>query len=211
MVSPERRSASTVLLVAMILAPSGCSSGAAPTAVDAAGKPSRTNVVRGELGARLDAYVATLAPNRFAGTVLVARQGKILLNKGYGMAIRSDDIANAAESVIGIGSITKQFTAAGILKLEMQGKLSTEDMLPKYFDRVPEAKRGITLYQLLTHTAGLIDYTGDWDVEADFEVALRDETIQEGRHARAVATSSIFSRPCWKKFVRSPSSFGGAR
>ncbi len=183
MVSPERRSASTVLLVAMILAPSGCSSGAAPTAVDAAGKPSRTNVVRGELGARLDAYVATLAPNRFAGTVLVARQGKILLNKGYGMAIRSDDIANAAESVIGIGSITKQFTAAGILKLEMQGKLSTEDMLPKYFDRVPEAKRGITLHQLLTHTAGLIDYTGDWDVEADFEVALRDETIQEALDA----------------------------
>ena len=139
MVSPERRSASTVLLV-------GDDPGAVrvqqrrrrPTAVDAAGKPSRTKCrTAGSSGRASTPTLLRSPPTASPATVLVARQGKILLNKGYGMAIRSDDIANAAESVIGIGSITKQFTAAGILKLEMQGKLSTEDMLPKYFDRVP--------------------------------------------------------------------------
>ena len=143
----------------------------------------RKDVVEGSLGTKIDSYLDGLTPERFAGSVLVAKEGKILLNKGYGMAIRSKAIPNTSESVIVIGSITKQFTAAGILKLEMQGKLSTEDTIAKYFSKVPAEKKEITLHHLLTHTAGLIDYTGDDWINGDFEVAPRDETIQEALDA----------------------------
>src|SRR4029077_12786787 len=69
-----------------------------------------------------------------------------------------------ADTVFSVGSITKQFTAAAILKLEMQGKLHVEDAIGKYLANVPDDKRAITLHRLLTHTAGLeSDFAGDYD------------------------------------------------
>ena len=141
------------------------------------------DIVKGDLGTKIDSYLTGLTPDRFAGSVLVAKEGEIIINKGYGMAIRSENIPNTSESIIVIGSITKQFTAAGILRLEMQEKLNTEDSIVKYFTEVPAAKEDITLHQLLTHTSGLIDYTGDDWINGDFEVALRDETVQEALDA----------------------------
>ncbi len=187
------RPAKLIRLLAMGLAisvalPSCGNGGRADTEGAATARPGDVDGVVGDLGAKIDEYLTELTPDRFAGSVLVAKEGEILLNKGYGMAIRSDGIPNSSESVIVIGSITKQFTAAGILKLEMQGKVSTDDKLPMYFVQVPEEKQDITLHQLLTHTAGLIDYTGDWDAEGDFEIALRDETIQEALNAPLIST-----------------------
>ncbi|HEY9422844.1 MAG TPA: serine hydrolase domain-containing protein, partial [Thermoanaerobaculia bacterium] len=72
------------------------------------------------------------------------------------------------------GSITKQFTAAAVLKLEMEGKLKVTDPLSKHFEGVPEDKRGITLHQLLTHSAGLVDILGD-----DYEEMPRDRLVRE--------------------------------
>ncbi len=178
----------TVLCLAASVAMPACgNSPEAGTERAATGGLGDRDVVVGNLGAKIDEYLTGLTPDRFAGSVLVARKGQVLLNKGYGMAIRSARIPNSSESVIVIGSITKQFTAAGILKLEMQGTLSTDDTLPMYFEQVPDDKQGITLHQLLTHTAGLIDYTGDWDADGDFEIAPRDETIQEALDAPLVA------------------------
>lgn len=179
MPGPPRFPGSIVLLLATGIAAASCQDAgdAQGDGPDAPTVPE--NTVQGDLGAEIDAYITGLTPDRFGGTVLVAREGEVVLNKGYGMADRSGNIPNSSESVIIIGSITKQFTATGILKLEMQGKLSTEDSLQEYFPDLPEEKRDITLHQLLTHTGGLIDYTGDdWD-NGDFEVAPRDETIQE--------------------------------
>ncbi len=141
------------------------------------------DIVKGDLGAKLDSYLTGLVPDKLAGSILVAKGGEIVLNKGYGMAIRSSNIPNSSESIIVIGSITKQFTAAGILKLEMQGKLSTNDPIIKYFTTVPPDKKDITLHQLLTNTSGLMNYTGDDWINGDFEVALRDETVQEALDA----------------------------
>jgi CubicO group peptidase (beta-lactamase class C family) len=64
-----------------------------------------------------------------------------------------------------VGSITKQFTAAAILKLVEERRLSLDDTLPKHFDAVPRDKQGITLHQLLTHSSGITDLpeAGDWD------------------------------------------------
>ena len=131
-------------------------------------------VVKGEIGKKLDTYLTRITPFGFSGALLVAKEGEIVLNKGYGLAIRSENVPNTADTVFSTGSITKQFTAAGIIKLEMMRKLNTGDLLSKYFDNVPEDKLDITLHHLLTHTSGVVDGVGD-----DFEKALRDETVRK--------------------------------
>ncbi|MGD9346390.1 MAG: serine hydrolase domain-containing protein, partial [Candidatus Aminicenantes bacterium] len=93
---------------------------------------------------------------------------------GYGMAVRSDHVFNTSDTVFSTGSITKQFTAAGIVKLEMMGKLNTSDLISQYFDNVPEDKQTITLHHLLTHTSGVVDGVG-----SDYAKAMRDETVRK--------------------------------
>lgn len=134
----------------------------------------KNEIVEGELGNKIERYLRQITPFGFSGALLVAKNGKIILNKGYGMAIRSENIPNTSETVFSTGSITKQFTAAGIMKLEMQGKLSTNDPITKFFEKVPEEKETITLHHLLTHTSGVINYTGK-----DYETAKRDETARK--------------------------------
>lgn len=90
--------------------------------------------------------------------VLVARDGQILFQGGYGLADIEKKTPIAADTKFRIGSVTKQFTAAAIMKLAEQGKLSISDPLAKYFPDVPNAK-DITLRHLLTHTSGLGSYT----------------------------------------------------
>lgn len=120
--------------------------------------------VSGAVGEKLDAYLTRLEGYGFAGSILVAKDGQILLHKGYGLADREKGIPFTPETVFDIGSITKQFTAAAILKLESEGKLKVIDPLGKYFEGVPEDKAGITLHHLLTHSAGLEDvFSGDYD------------------------------------------------
>lgn len=105
------------------------------------------------------------AMDLFDGAVLVARGEDILLEAGYGMANKETAIPFTSETVSSIGSITKQFTAAAILKLEEQGKLSVSDSLGKYFPNLPIDKSRITIHHLLTHTSGLIPAIGkdeDW-------------------------------------------------
>ncbi|MFN7120233.1 MAG: serine hydrolase domain-containing protein [Saprospiraceae bacterium] len=102
------------------------------------------------IGQKIDAYLQKAAANGWTGSALVAQKGKILLEKGYGLADRESKRPQTAQTVSCIGSITKQFTGAAILKLEMQGKLSTNDLITKYFDDVPEDKKHITLHHLLT-------------------------------------------------------------
>ncbi|WP_460219146.1 serine hydrolase domain-containing protein [Psychroserpens sp. MEBiC05023] len=100
-------------------------------------------------------YLNQLEKKQFSGSVLVAHKGKIINSKGYGFADKESKIKNKAATVFDIGSITKQFTAAGILKLEEQGKLTVDDKIVKYFKNVPVDKRNITLHHLLTHSSGL--------------------------------------------------------
>lgn len=135
--------------------------------------PSGETVKQG-VGACIDTYLARITPFGFSGAVLVAKGDEILLNKGYGLADREKKIPNTSETVFCVGSITKQFTAAAIMTLEMKGLLKTEDLLSKYLDGVPSDKSGITLHHLLTHTSGLVP-----DVGGDYETAGRDETVRK--------------------------------
>jgi CubicO group peptidase (beta-lactamase class C family) len=97
---------------------------------------------------------------KFNGAVLVAQNGKIILEKGYGYRNANDKIPHDASSVFQIGSVTKQFTAAVILKLQEQKKLNIQDKLSKYFPAYPKGD-SITIEHLLTHTSGIHSYTDD--------------------------------------------------
>lgn len=94
----------------------------------------------------------------FMGAVLVVKDGKVLLDKGYGFANLEWQVANTPESKFRIGSMTKQFTAAAIFLLQERGKLSLNDPVKKYLE-VPPAWDKITIYHLLTHTAGIPNVT----------------------------------------------------
>lgn len=110
--------------------------------------------------ARMDQVVQSYTEgNHFMGTVLVARDGHILFNKGYGSADLEWNIPNAPDVKFRLGSITKQFTAACILLLEERGKLNTDDLVKKYMPDAPEAWDKITIRHVLTHTSGIPNYT----------------------------------------------------
>jgi CubicO group peptidase (beta-lactamase class C family) len=94
------------------------------------------------------------------GAVLLAKNGKVILSKGYGLANAEHDVPNKPETKFRLGSITKQFTAAAILQLQEQGKLSVRDNVLKYIPSAPSAWNGITIHHLLTHTSGIPSYTG---------------------------------------------------
>jgi CubicO group peptidase (beta-lactamase class C family) len=96
----------------------------------------------------------------FAGVVLVGRGDSIVWQRGYGEADQERHIRNGPSTAFDIGSVTKQFTAAAVLALEQDGKLTVHDPLGKYFPQAPADKRNITLHQMLTHTAGLREYSG---------------------------------------------------
>jgi CubicO group peptidase (beta-lactamase class C family) len=129
------------------------------------GTPSRaeepSSTVVGAAGRELDREITALASNGFNGVVLVSRNGKIILAKGYGMADREKHLPFTATTIVDTASITKQFTAAGILKLESQAKLKVTDTLSTFFPEAPAETRDITIKQLLTHYSGLAAYLGD--------------------------------------------------
>ena len=124
-----------------------------------AGKGADTTAKMPSLKRLVDAlFENTFKTNGPGAAVLVARDGKILFEKGYGLADLEHHLPVTAETKFRIGSISKQFTAAAILKLQEQGKLSVEDKLSKYY---PDYPRGgeVTLRHLLTHTSGIHSYT----------------------------------------------------
>ncbi|HVU33692.1 MAG TPA: serine hydrolase [Opitutaceae bacterium] len=95
--------------------------------------------------------------------VLVARDGKILYQGGFGYADIAHRTPITPDTKFRIGSITKQFTAAAILRLAQDGKLSVSDPLSKFFPTFPNGD-AITLRHLLTHTSGIHSYTDKPDI-----------------------------------------------
>lgn len=93
----------------------------------------------------------------FMGSILIVRQGKVLVDRSYGSANLEWQVANSAATKFRIASLTKQFTAASILLLAERGKLRLQDPVSQYLDDPPAAWTGITLFQLLTHTSGIVN------------------------------------------------------
>jgi CubicO group peptidase (beta-lactamase class C family) len=112
-------------------------------------------VVRGPLAARIDSFMTAAARLGMEGTLLVEKDGAVILNKGYGVANRQTGAPATIHTPYLAGSLSKQFTAAAIYKLQEQRRLSVGDPLSRWFPDAPADKRGITLDQLLHHTSGL--------------------------------------------------------
>lgn len=91
-------------------------------------------------------------------SALVARDGKIIYQRGFGLANIKKSIPIEPKTTFRIGSITKQFTAAAILKLQEKGLLSVKDPLKKYLPDFPQGDV-VTIHHLLTHISGIQSYT----------------------------------------------------
>ncbi|HLK27947.1 MAG TPA: serine hydrolase domain-containing protein [Puia sp.] len=98
--------------------------------------------------------------HEFNGSILVAKQGKIILQKGYGFANSEMNVSNTVNTKFRIASLTKQFTAMLIMQLKQSGKLNLKDPISKFlpYYRKDVGER-VTIHDLLTHTSGIPDYT----------------------------------------------------
>lgn len=101
-----------------------------------------------------------LAYSKFNGSALVAKDGKVIFKKGYGMANMEWDIPNSPNTKHRLGSVTKQFTAMLILQLAAEGKLDLQAPITNYLPDYPkETGDQITTHHLLTHSSGIPNYT----------------------------------------------------
>ena len=111
----------------------------------------------------MSAVVKARSADRFMGSVLVAKNGTVLFAESAGWANLEWKIAHTPATKFRIASVTKQFTAAGILLLAERGKLSIDDPLGKFLVAAPEVWKPVTLRQLLSHTGGIPDFPDDPD------------------------------------------------
>jgi D-alanyl-D-alanine carboxypeptidase len=110
---------------------------------------------------RAEAYIgAYVKQGKFSGAVLIAKDGKPVLRKAYGLADREWEIPNTPDGKFRIGSITKQFTALAVLQLVDAGKVKLDDPVKKYYEGAPPTWEKITVHHLLSHTSGIPSYTG---------------------------------------------------
>lgn len=167
---------SSVVLLSLALIAGACSNGDPTTEAASADPPVATTVApepptdnghqstppadpappssEPQIESDLEAYFDDLETSGFNGVVGV-REGSDITTHAFGTADRENDIPVDAATVFDIGSVTKQFTAAAILRLEMDGRLSVGDTLGEHVPGLPDDIAALTLHQLLTHTAGL--------------------------------------------------------
>ncbi|HEX9186915.1 MAG TPA: serine hydrolase domain-containing protein [Vicinamibacteria bacterium] len=155
----------------------------AAAAAAPAASPAAAAVVRGDRGRRLDEYMSRLDALGYSGGLAVVKGGETVLLKGYGRRDRERGVPMGPDSVFNLGSITKSFTAAAVLRLQEAGKLETSDLVSRFFAGVPEDKTGITLEHLLTHSSGL---------ESDFSPTDYEATTREEYVRRALASKLLF-------------------
>jgi CubicO group peptidase (beta-lactamase class C family) len=105
------------------------------------------------------AMIEEIASDHAPGVaVLVARDGKVVLSRGFGVADLAHDVPITTTTKFRIGSVTKQFAAAAILKLQEEGRLAVSDKLSKFFPDFPRGDE-VTIHHLLTHTSGIKSFT----------------------------------------------------
>ncbi len=129
-------------------------------------------------------YLEQSEQKGLSGALLIAKEGKVLLNEGFGYADKLNKNKNTPTTVFDVGSVSKQFTAAAILKLEEQGKLKVEDLINSYFKNVPKDKQNISIHQLLIHTAGFVHDVG----ESDFDQIPTEEYFKRVLHSTLLFT-----------------------
>jgi CubicO group peptidase (beta-lactamase class C family) len=121
-----------------------------------------------QIASRLEAYLKPFVETgNLSGAVLISRKGRVLFRHSYGMASYELGVPNSPETRFHIASVSKAFTAAAILQLQDQGRLTVADPLSRFVPDFPNGDR-ITLDNLLTHTSGIPDINdlSDYDTFA---------------------------------------------
>jgi CubicO group peptidase (beta-lactamase class C family) len=130
-----------------------------------------------DLAQRLDEVFKTWdTPATPGASVAVIEHGKVLFEKGYGVANLEYGVPIKPDTVFHVASVSKQFTAMAIVLLERDGKLSLEDDVHKYLPELPDYRTRITLRRLLTHTSGIRD---QWQVLGLAGWSLQDVITQD--------------------------------
>ncbi len=121
-------------------------------------KNSAFEIVENEKTERLDSLFTEFHKyEEFNGNVLIAENGKIIFQNSYGLANEESGEKLNIETVFELASVSKQFTAMGIVQLKKEGKLSYDDDISQFIPELSNYK-GVTIKNLLTHTGGLPDY-----------------------------------------------------
>jgi CubicO group peptidase (beta-lactamase class C family) len=181
--TPALAANSQVVAVAAAAAPSRP---ATPQAISAQAVPLAAPALSAPpspLSQTIDNYMNDIvSAGWFQGAILVARDGQLVISKGYGMADAEHGMPNTAQTRFRLASVTKQFTAAAIVILQARGKLNLQDAICAYLPDCPDAWRGITILHLLTHTSGLPNYTDFSSYEpSQMQPATPDELIARFR------------------------------
>mgnify|MGYP003673191593 CR=1 FL=1 len=140
---------------------------------------AKYEVVENDKTQRLDSvYSAHFERNEFNGNILVAEKGKIIFQKSYGIANEETNEKLNIQTSFELASISKQFTAMGIVQLQKEGKLSYSDLISKY---IPELKyyENVTIKNLLNHTGGLPDYMDIMEKNWDKSKIAKNEDVIE--------------------------------
>ncbi|MGH8127643.1 MAG: serine hydrolase [Gammaproteobacteria bacterium] len=152
-----KRSLALMLVLSVLAAPSSCHAFAAEK----------------DLSSEINQYMNAAGKAwHFMGSILVARDGRVIIAKGYGMANVEREIPNTPDTEFRIGSNTKQFTSMAIMMLQAEGKLDVHDPVCKYVPDCPKDWQPITIHNLLTHTSGIPDFTN-----FPIYMKVRDKTL----------------------------------
>ena len=138
-----------------------------PAKETASAAPVAKKMTDAEIASSLATYLETLAKqDKFSGVVLVAKDGKPVFEKAYGLANKANNIPNNTQTRFNLGSMNKMFTAVAIAQLAEAGKLSFDDTVGKHLPNYPnkDVANKVTIHQLLTHTSGLGSY---WNAKYD--------------------------------------------
>lgn len=125
--------------------------------------------------------------------VIVSQHGKVLYKGARGMANIEHQVPLKSDSIFRLGSITKQFTAAAIMMLAEQGKLSIKDDIHKYIPDFPTEGQTVTIENLLTHTSGIANYTEDeniWNNLLTTPTTLDEMLIVFAKHPMPLKTGT---------------------
>lgn len=130
--------------------------------------PSAPTAANGAFGAFIDATVAPFyQANGPGATAIVTLDGKTVFRQAYGMASIATQQSMTPETTFRLGSVSKQFTAVAILMLAEEGRLSVSDEILQFLPDYPVQGRQITIEHLLTHSSGIVSFTGKKDFDAN--------------------------------------------
>ncbi|MEQ1761649.1 MAG: serine hydrolase [Pyrinomonadaceae bacterium] len=118
-------------------------------------------VATDDIRPKVDEYMnARLAAKNVGGSIMIAKNGQMIVSKGFGLADVAANTPIYGDTKFRIGSITKQFTAASILLLQEDGKLNVEDPFCNYMESCPDAWKPVTIRNLATMSSGIPSFTG---------------------------------------------------